>query len=186
MSPVQAIKKKKYTYEDYLKTPDDERYELIEGDLIMTPSPTTKHQRISRKLEFFIEKHVVENNLGEVFYAPYDVHLDNENVLQPDILFVSKERTAIINEKNIKGVPDLVIEILSESTAYRDVIQKKKLYARFGVKEYWIVACDDKLIEVYQLKHKDEYKLNKTYYENDILESHVIRGLKIELKSIFK
>lgn len=185
MSPAQAIKKKKYTYEDYTKTPNDIKYELIEGDLIMTPAPITKHQRISRKLEFYIEKHVMENNLGEVFDAPYDVHLDDENVLQPDILFVSKERLSIINEKNINGAPDLTIEILSESSAYRDVIQKKKLYARFGVKEYWIVAGDDKLIEVYQLKHKDEYKLNKTYYENDILESHVIKGLKIDLKNIF-
>ena len=83
------IEKKKYTYDDYIKTPDDKRYELIEGELYMTPSPITNHQRISRKIEFFLEKFVTENELGEIFYAPYDVYFDDENVVQPDILFIS-------------------------------------------------------------------------------------------------
>ena len=96
-----VVEKKKYTYEDYLKTPDDKRYELIEGELLMTPSPVTKHQRISRELEFEILKFVKANNLGEVFDAPCDVYLDNENVVQPDILFISTERLNIIGEKNI-------------------------------------------------------------------------------------
>jgi Uma2 family endonuclease len=177
--------KKRYTYKDYLKTPDDVRYELIEGDLIMVPSPATRHQRISRKLAFAIEKYVTENNLGEVFYAPYDVYLDDENVVQPDILFISKERIDIIGEKNVHGAPDLIIEILSEATAYRDTIQKKKLYTRFGVKEYWIVAHEDKLVEVYYLKDDGGYQLIKTYFENAILESQIIRGLRIDLNRIF-
>ncbi|HBI24855.1 MAG TPA: restriction endonuclease, partial [Nitrospiraceae bacterium] len=122
------IEKKKYTYEDYLKTPDDVRYELIEGELLMTPSPVPRHQRISRKIEFILEEFVTNNDLGEIFYAPCDVHLDNENVVQPDILFISKERLNIIGEKNIQAAPDLAIEILSESSAYRDLVQKKKLY----------------------------------------------------------
>jgi Uma2 family endonuclease len=95
MTPV-IDEKKKYTYEDYLKTPDDKRYELVEGELLMTPSPATKHQRISRELEFEILKFVKANNLGEVFDAPCDVYLDNENVVQPDIFFISKERLNII------------------------------------------------------------------------------------------
>ena len=132
------IEKKRYTYDDYLKTPDDKRYELIEGELYMTPSPITNHQRISRKIEFLLEKFVTENELGEIFDAPYDVYFDDENVVQPDILFISKDRLNIIGDKNLQGAPDLVIEILSESNAYRDLIQKKKLYAMHGVKEYWI------------------------------------------------
>src|SRR4030065_2512960 len=100
-----ATEKRKFTYEDYLKTPDDERYELIGGELLMTPSPITNHQRISRKIEFILEKFVTENELGEIFYAPYDVYLDDENVVQPDILFVSKERFNIIGEKNVQGAP---------------------------------------------------------------------------------
>ena len=179
------VEKRKYTYEDYLKTPDDVRYELIEGELIMIPSLLTRHQRISGRLFAIIYAFVTENNLGEVFAAPYDVVLDEHNVFQPDIIFISKDNLHIITEKNIKGSPDFIIEILSQSTGYRDAIQKKRLYARFGVKEYWIVAPDDKLVEVYYLKDKGEYQLLKTYSENDIIESQIIRGLKIELNRIF-
>ncbi len=179
------VEKRKYTYEDYLKTPDDVRYELIEGELIMTPSPVTRHQWISILLAAEILRYVLDNNLGKVFTSPFDVYLDNENVVQPDILFISKDRLNIITDKNVQGSPDFIIEILSESTVYRDAIQKKRLYARFGVKEYWIVAPDDKLVEVYYLKDKGEYQLLKTYLENDIIESQIIRGLKIELNRIF-
>jgi Uma2 family endonuclease len=179
-----VVEKKKYTYEDYLKTPEDERYELIEGELLMTPSPIPRHQRISGKLEFELRKFVTENNLGEIFDAPCDVYLDNENVVQPDILFISKERLNIIGEKNIQGAPDLVIEIISEDTAYRDLIQKKKLYARFGVKEYWIVIPGEELIEVYVLKD-NAYMVYKTFNKNETLESPYLKNLKIELKSIF-
>src|SRR4030043_2361941 len=176
--------KKKYTYTDYLKTPDDQRYELIEGELLMTPSPVTKHQRISRKIAFVIETFVTGNNLGEVFYAPFDVYLDNENVVQPDIFFISKERLNIIGEKNIQGAPDPVTEIISENTAYRDLVQKKKLYARFGVKEYWIVIPGEEIVEIYTLK-VNTYMLYKTYSKDDTLESSLLKELKIALKGIF-
>jgi Uma2 family endonuclease len=179
-----AAKKKKYTYQDYLKTPDDVRYELIEGDMLMTPSPTPTHQRISRKIEFILEKHVTKNDLGEVFYAPCDVYLDNENLVQPDILVISKERLNIIGEKNIQGAPDLVIEIISESTAYRDLVQKKKLYAMFGVKEYWIVIPDEGSVEILILRDKS-YISHKIYTKEDTLESPLMKGLCIELKNIF-
>ena len=179
------IEKKRYTYDDYLKTPDDKRYELIEGELYMTPSPITNHQRISRKIEFLLEKFVTENELGEIFDAPYDVYFDDENVVQPDILFISKDRLNIIGDKNLQGAPDLVIEILSESNAYRDLIQKKKLYARFGVKEYWIVVPGEKTIDIHILKEKT-YQLYKTLGEDDTLESQILKGFKMELKAIFK
>ena len=179
-----VTEKKKYTYEDYLKTPDDERYELIGGELLMTPAPVPKHQRISRKIEFLLEKFVTENDLGEVFYAPCDVHLDNENVVQPDILFISKDRLNIIGEKNIQGAPDLAIEILSESTAYRDLVQKKRLYSRFGVKEFWIVIPGEEVIEVYVLKD-NTYLLYRSYSKDEMLESPYLTGFKIELKVIF-
>lgn len=179
-----AAVKKKYTYADYLKTPDDKRYELIEGELYMTPSPNTNHQRISRKLELRMAYFVEKNELDEVFFAPYDVYFDEESVIQPDILFVSKERLDIITEDNIKGAPDLIVEILSESTAYRDTIQKKMLYARFGVKEYWLVAPKEAMIEVYTLKNK-EYALAGTYLKQDTLVSRMLAGFKVELKEIF-
>ena len=180
-----ATEKRKYTYEDYLKTPDDVRYELIGGELLMTPSPETRHQRISGKIVFALEKFVTENDLGEVFHAPCDVHLDDENVVQPDILFISKNRLNIIGEKNIQAAPDLAIEILSRSTAYRDLIQKKRLYSRFGVKEFWIVIPGEEAIEIYLLKDKT-YQLYKTLGEDDTLESQILGGFKMGLKAIFK
>ncbi len=182
---VQAtLEKKKYTYEDYIKTPEDTKYELIEGELLMTPSPIPKHQRISIRLAATIFKFVTEKDLGEVFDAPCDVCLDNKNVVQPDILFISKDRVNIIGEKNIQGTPDFIIEIISENTAYRDTIQKKRLYAKFGVKEYWIVAPEDKIVEFYFLKD-GEYQLIKTFLEKDTIESYLIKGLKIDLGEIF-
>ncbi len=183
MSPT-VKEKKKYTYKDYLNTSDDERYELIEGDMLMTPAPSTIHQRISRKIEFMLEKFVTENDLGEVFYAPCDVYLDDDNVVQPDILFISKERSNIIAEKNIQGAPDLVIEIISESTAYRDFVQKKKLYAKFRVKEYWIVIPEEESIEVHVLKD-NIYTLHKSYGREETLESFSLKDFRIRLKSIF-
>jgi len=181
---ITAHKKRKFTYEDYLKTPEDQRYELIEGELIMTPSPVPYHQWLSKNIEFELEKFVREKELGKVFYAPCDIYLDNENVLQPDILFISKQRLNIIGEKNIQGAPDLVIEILSESTAYIDMVKKKKLYAQFGVKEYWILDPGEKTAETYTPKNA-LFVLTKRFTEKDVLESPLLPGLKIKLSHVF-
>ncbi|MEP9409928.1 MAG: Uma2 family endonuclease [Candidatus Brocadia sp.] len=175
---------KKYTYADYCKISDEKRYELINGELLMTPSPITIHQRISRKLGFVLEKFITENNLGELFDAPYDVYFDDENVVQPDLLFISKDRLHIIGEKNVQGAPDLVIEIISENSAYRDMVLKKKLYAKFGVKEYWIVIPEGEEIEIYTLKDYT-YQLYKAYCKDSTFESPLLKGLKIGLLDIF-
>jgi Uma2 family endonuclease len=135
-------------------------------------------------LSFVLNEIIIEINLGELFHAPLDVYLDEENVVQPDILFISKERLNIIGEKNIQGAPDLVIEIISENTAYRDLVQKKKLYARFSVREYWIVLPEEESIEVYILKD-NTYMLHRAYSKDDALESHFLKDLKMVLKKIF-
>lgn len=179
-----APQKKKSTYQDYLMTPDDQRYELIEGELMMTPSPVPYHQWISKNIEFELEKFVREKGQGKVFDAPCDVYLDDENVLQPDIMYISEERLSIISEKNIQGAPDLVIEILSESTAYRDMVKKKKVYARFGVKEYWLVDPGEKTVEIYVLEDHS-FALAKRFGEKDALESPLLPGLKIKLPRVF-
>ncbi|MBI5789059.1 MAG: Uma2 family endonuclease [Candidatus Schekmanbacteria bacterium] len=179
-----AVAEKKYTYQDYLKTPDDIRYELVEGELLMTPAPNTEHQRISRKLEFKLAKFVEDNDLGEVFDAPCDVYLDEENCLQPDILFIAKDRLNIIGKNNIQDAPDLVVEIISESSVYRDSVRKKKLYAKFGVKEFWLVAPEEKMIEVYNLDNQ-RYRLSQTCFYNDSLESQVLKGFRMDSKDIF-
>jgi Uma2 family endonuclease len=183
MSSV-ITEKKRYTYEDYLKTPDDQRYELIEGEMQMTPAPVPKHQRISRKIEFLLEKFVTEQDLGEVFDAPCDVYLDDENVVQPDLLFISKERLHIIGEKNIQGAPDLVIEIISESTAYRDLVQKKRLHASFGVKEYWILIPGERSVEVYILEDRT-FALFKVLNADDTLRSPLLKDFETRLEAIF-
>ena len=178
------LEKKKFTYEDYLKTPDDQRCELIEGELNMTPSPIPNHQRISRKIALLLENFITTKNMGEIFYAPLDVYLDEENVFEPDILFISKERAHIIGEKNIQGAPELVIEILSENNAYQDLVKKKKIYARFGVKEYWIVDPLEKTVEIFTLKDKG-FQLYRSFPESQTLESPLLAGLSIKLSEVF-
>lgn len=176
----------KFTYEDYKNLPESEvkRFELLEGELVMIPSPTEPHQRVSRNLEFFLWQFVRERNLGEVYHAPIDVVLSQEDVVQPDIIFVSKERAKIITEENIKGAPDLVIEILSPTTGGRDRTLKHTLYARYGVKEYWIVDPIKKIIEVYSLK-KSGFNLVKKYKSPDKLYSPLLKGLEVPLREVF-
>lgn len=176
--------KTRLTYEDYLNIPDDKWYELIDGELIMTPSPIPYHQWISKNIVYEIEKFARETGAGMLFNAPFDVFLDNENVLQPDVLFISKERAGVIGRRNIQGAPDLVVEILSESTAYYDLVKKKRLYAKFGVREYWIVDPDGKTVEIYSLKN-GAFVLNYTFPENDALVSPLFPCLKIKHSTVF-
>ncbi|MBI4645542.1 MAG: Uma2 family endonuclease [Bacteroidia bacterium] len=130
---------KTQTIDDFKKIEEGKYCQLINGEIIMSPSPSTKHQRISKRIFKKIDAYVEENYLGETFYAPIDVYFDEENAFEPDILFVSKERLDIIKEDGIYGAPDLVIEILSLSNSYHDTKTKKKIYEKYGVKEYWLV-----------------------------------------------
>jgi len=175
----------KFTYKDYKSLPESEtkRYELVEGELIMIPSPNEYHQRISGSLEFILWEFVQKRNLGRIYNAPLDVHLGG-NVVQPDILFVFKERSYVITEEEIKGAPDLVIEILSPATAERDRTYKKVLYARYGVREYWIVDPEKKIIEVLTLK-KEDYESFNIYKKIDTLNSSLLPGLNIKLSEVF-
>jgi len=138
----------KFTYHDYVQLPGDKRYELVEGELFLVPSPNLYHQRISRQLEMALWQYIGRHALGEVFDAPCDVVLSEINVVQPDLLFVSTERRGILADANVQGAPDLVVEILSPSTGQRDLGIKRSLYAKYGVPEYWIVDPDSQTIEV--------------------------------------
>ncbi len=182
-------KEKLWTYEDYLKLDDDKRYEVIEGELLMAPAPTTYHQAVSRNIEFAMWSYVKKKKLGKVFDAPVDVVLDEHNVFQPDIVFVSREREEIIKERAIMGVPDLVVEIVSPSSLGRDTILKKNVYERLGVKEFWLVYPDMKCIEVLVLNKEGKYEI----YDEGCLEegkktveSKVIKGFKLDLKEAFE
>lgn len=173
----------RFTYEDYKSLPDCEgkHYELLDGELLLTPSPTWKHQQISGRLEFVLTAFVTQHQLGDVAHAPLDVLL-GEDVAQPDILFISHERADIIHDEAVRGAPDLTIEILSPSTADRDLGYKRKIYETHGVKEYWIVDPDLQTIEVILF----ETAASTTFQEKDQLTSPTLDGLSVSLQEIFK
>jgi len=178
--------KKTYTYEDYLQLPDDRnRYEIINGELIMTPAPKMIHQNVISNLFYDLNDFVRKNKLGKVYTAPCDVLFSEKNVVQPDILFIAKENEQIITEENVKGAPNLIIEVLSPSTAYYDLIEKKELYEKFGVKEYWIVDPKKQWVEIHLLENK-KYKLHQKAVKAGELHSVIIKGFTLALKEIFK
>lgn len=185
------IEEKKWTYEDYLNLADDKRYEILGGRLsMMVPAPEFNHQLISARLQFLIMRFVEKKGLGYVVDAPTDVVLDEVNVVQPDILFISRENKDIIKKKGLFGPPDLVVEIVSPSTQYRDVYEKKDLYAWFQVKEYWIVNPYMKCIEVLSLNEKGAYVLfSEGYMEeggNRMIQSKVLKDFILDLEEVFK
>lgn len=164
--------------------PEDKRYELIGGEFFMVPSPNEHHQRISRELEYVLLSYVKKNKSGFMYYAPFDVVFSDEDVVQPDIVYVSKERKNIITKDNIRGAPDLTVEILSPKTGYRDRETKRKLYFKYGVKEFWIVDPVKQTVEV--LTHtKSGYKTDNLYPANAILHSPLLKGLEIDLNLVF-
>mgnify|MGYP005834082839 CR=1 FL=1 len=173
------------TYEDYLRLPDDgQRYELLEGVLHVTPSPTTTHQRVSRRLFSILDAFVKEHNLGEVFYAPLDIVFSSVSVAQPDLLYVSEARRGIITEKNIAGAPDLVVEIASPATAGVDRVTKAQVYARYGVPYFWVVDPQQKTLEEYRLE-RGIYMLVRCWEEDAVFAPELFPGLKANLKEVW-
>ncbi len=174
------------TYEDYLTFPDNDgiRKEIIEGELYMTPAPSTTHQLILKRIFRILDDYVLQNGLGEVLFAPCDVIFSSINVMQPDILFVSNENLKILTEKNIQGAPDLLIEILSPNTTDNDRIFKKMVYEKFGVKEYWIVSPDEQAIEIWVLKDKN-FRLGSKQKMDQAIKSQILEGFEIILSLIF-
>ena len=173
----------KFNYQDYLQLPEDKRYEIIDGDLFMVPSPNEAHQHILAYIFNCVFNYVIKNKLGYVYCAPFDVLFSEEDIVQPDIIFVSNKNKKIITKDNIKGAPDLLVEILSPFTSKRDVGIKKKLYARHGVREYWIVDPERETVDVLRLKGR-EFE-SKRYGAQDCLSCSVIKNLTIEAKEIF-
>ena len=174
----------KLTYEDYCKTPDDERWELLDGELVTVPSPNVLHQDLSGNLFVLLKLFVDRMALGRVFHAPLDVVLSDTSVVQPDLLFVSNERTDILTEANVQGAPDLVIEILSPSTTSRDWRIKMDLYAQHGVREYWIVDPDGQRVWVMAGGDGTLEEVGN-YARNDTLTSPTLTGFNTALDQVF-
>ena len=176
--------KPKLTYEDYASLPDDERCELIDGELIPMPSPKEIHQTTAGTLFMSVGMFVRITGLGRIYFAPFDVILSPTDVVQPDLIFVSSARAHIITEDNIRGAPDLVVEILSPSTAGYDRTTKRNLYARHRVGEYWLIDPYAKTVTVLTLGASG-YNTHAVYGEGDTLTSPTLAGFALNLSDLF-
>ena len=175
----------KLTYEDYRNTPEDERYELLDGELLMTAAPNIAHQRVSGRLEWRLRAFVEERDLGEIFDAPTDVVLSDTDVVQPDILFVSRDRADIITADDVQGAPDLVVEVLSPTTARRDWRDKLDLYSKHGVREFWLADPQTEIVWVL-LPNEGSLEVAAIYGEGDTLTSPMLEGFTLDLDQIFQ
>lgn len=171
------------TYIDLLATPDDgNRYELVAGDIVMSPAPATKHQYALGQLHLRLSNHVLRRQLGLVLFAPVDVKLSVHNVLQPDLIVVSRARVKIVTERFVDGPPDVIVEILSPSTRMQDLVTKAALYADHGVLEYWIVDPETDAIAIYSLREGRYVPLPK---RGEYVRSEALPGLRVRAKDIF-
>lgn len=174
----------KLTYDDYAALGDEKRYDLIEGDLCMIPAPSWRHQDIVLHLATRLLAHVRERGLGKVVTAPVDVILTDTDVVQPDVLYVSRERMGRIAEEGLRGAPDLVVEVLSPATASRDRKPKAALYARHGVRELWIVDPDAERIEVF-VPAETRFRLDALYEGDQTVRSYVLPELNLRAGEVF-
>lgn len=182
MSDLTANTEKTFTYEDYLKLEDNHDYEVIGGRLILVPKPMPYHQEIVGRLITELNNFLRQNSLGKV-YSDVDV-VFGDQVVSPDLIFISKERLSIVAETNIQGPPDIAVEVLSPSTQKYDRKQKSQLYHAGEVKEYWIVDPALQLVEVF-ISGENEWNRAGVYDETDILTSPLLPGLRIVLKNVF-
>jgi len=175
--PIAKRIKRRFTYQDYLSWPEEGRWEIIDGIAYnISPAPTVRHQRISRNLSGILYTQREKFRSCEFFEAPTDIVFDEFNVVQPDIFIVCDKDK--ITEDNIKGAPDLIIEITSPSTEVKDRREKLKLYEHFGVREYIILFSEREYLERYVLK-KNRYNVPEILNWNEVLK---IKSFDIEIK----
>jgi Uma2 family endonuclease len=175
----------KWTYADYLHQPDNGfRYEILAGDLYMSPAPSPRHQWAVSVLMVALANFLTEKSLGKVFTSPIDVILDEDTVVQPDLVVLLSQRLGIISETGIAGSPDMLIEVLSPATESLDRRRKFDLYFRHGVREYWIVDVSAQVIEVYVLRG-EAYSLLAKYTPGGPVASEVLPGFSIDPARVF-
>jgi len=175
-----------WTYEDYLKLPDDgPRCEIIEGELLMTPAPSWKHQDVLGHLYVLLLTFVEGRGLGKVVLAPFDVILAKDTVVQPDVLVVVREQGAPVKNRGLFEAPDLAVEVLSPSTEDRDRDRKMRAYARHGVREYWIADPRARRIEVYVLEGRRLVK-KADHESGEVSSLAVLPGFSAKLDDVFK
>jgi Uma2 family endonuclease len=179
---------RKLTYEDYILFPEDgKRHEVLDGEHYVTPSPTMEHQGISMYLSGRLGPFVREHRLGRVVAAPADVLLSKHDIAQPDLLFISNERAGILTKANAQGAPDLVIEILSDSTRRRDETLKLVRYERAGVLEYWLVDSQRRVVRFFRRSGAGFLApQGLSAAAGDVLTTPLLPGLEIPVSEIFE
>ena len=174
----------KYTYEDYLTWPDEERWELIEGTAYdMSPAPTTRHQMITGRFYSRLERALAGNHC-RVFIAPTDVVFSENDVVQPDVLVVCDLKK--ITEKNIRGAPEMVVEVLSPETALKDRREKKFLYEKYGVKEYIIIDPLEHYLERFLLQEDGSFSKGEIFGPEETFSPAFLEGIEISLGEVFE
>ncbi|MDB5099763.1 MAG: ribosomal protein [Cyanobacteria bacterium RYN_339] len=177
------------SYEDYAAIDDDERYEVLEGELIpMGPAPFLRHQHVAGRIFRALGNHVDATGIGQVFIAPVDVVLRAERpatVLQPDVLYFGPQSLERLTRANVQGPPDIVVEVLSPSNARKDAVRKLGLYQKFGVPEYWIVPEHTDRIEVLRLDDDGNYARPQLYLPGEVLRTPMIPGFELDVAKIF-
>jgi Uma2 family endonuclease len=175
---------KRWTYDDLAAMPEDNVIrEILDGELFVAPSPVTKHQRIVRRLMYEIEHYLRSNSIGEVFGSPFDVVFSVDNVCEPDILYISNERSSIVTRRNVQGALDFVIEVLSEFNRENDEVRKLQIYERFGVDEYWIVDPEVDTVRVYRRQRK-RLALVSQLTARDAAATPLLPGLTLDLSEV--
>ena len=172
----------KLTYEDYAALPNDgKRYEIFDGELYVNPAPNMKHSLVTGNLYRALWNFVHEHRLGYVFFAPFDVVLSDIDVAEPDVLFVSNERKHLLTKLNLRGAPDLAIEVLSPGTRSYDQTVKFKRYGLLGVAEYWIVDPGEEWVKIYR-STGDAFASVEV---SDPITSPLLPGLALPLSEVF-
>lgn len=187
METAVALQKMTVTEFRQMEFPDNDLhlYELINGELVRKTAPSPRHQRISRRIEVILDKFINEHKLGEIFDAPIDLFLDDENGLQPDLLFMPTASAHLVTNDGIMGPPALVIEIISPSSGYRDRVEKRAIYQRHGIQEYWLVDPQEELIEIMALENGRYQLASGASPSEGQLVSGVLPGLVLTVGEIF-
>ena len=178
----------KLTYDDFVLFPEDGlRHELIDGEHYVTPSPIRKHQSIVGNLYFLLRAYLEGRNAGRVFVAPFDVLFSLFDVVEPDLLYISRERLAdVLTTANVKGAPDLVVEVASPGTRRRDETIKRRFYERFGVAEYWVIDPEVDTIRIYRREGARFARAAELALESgDTLTTPLLPALELPLVKIF-
>ena len=176
------------TYQEFLdlEIPADDNhiYELLDGEIVKYSAPESQHQLVLANLHLMVGNHINQKRLGRVLFAPFSMLSDEYSAPQPDLLFVATKRLKIIEQKCVMGAPDVVVEIISPGSVVRDRVQKKDIYEKAGVSEYWIIDPKYALVEVYQ-HTSSGYTLFHDVEGEGTVKSRIIKGLKIDVTDIF-